>query len=103
MRKTREDHVLQLTGLNGDGLCDGGVRMSMKIHPPRRNRINQTPALLRVEVRAFGPNDFQLREIRSLLRVWMPNLHTKALALKCCSKTERSRSRSILLIRGIQP
>src|SRR5262245_781508 len=41
VRETRKDHVLQLAGLSGDRIGDGWMRMTMDIHPPRRNRINE--------------------------------------------------------------
>jgi hypothetical protein len=103
MCKAGENDMFELTRLRGDGLGNDWMRMAMQIHPPRRNRVHQTPAVRRIEVCAFATSDFKRRQFVRFLRVRMPNLHSNARESKCCRNVAMSVWRLIVSSHGIQP
>ena len=71
--ETGEQNVIYFSGLFRDGGNDGRVSVAVKIHPPRRDAINQVAAVVGVEINAFGFRDANWRRVERLLREGMPD------------------------------
>src|SRR5262249_15749622 len=103
MRESRENDLLQLSRLNRDGFRNQRMPVAMKINPPRGDRVEQTPAVTRVKVRALAARDLERFRFDSFLRVWMPYLHANTRESKCFWNTAISVLRSIVSSHGIEP
>ena len=74
VRKSRQQDVIYFSGLFRNRGNDSRVAVAMEIHPPRGNAINQLPAVIGIEINAFGFGDSNRRRVQRLLRERMPNL-----------------------------
>ena len=66
------------------------MRVPVKIHPPRRNRVENAPAICGVKPRPFGASDLQRRRIFTDSRKWMPDFE-RLLRIRRSSRLLRSR------------
>lgn len=73
VRETREQNVLELPRLPGDGFGDAGVRVPVQIHPPRRNRVENAAAIGGVKPRPFATDGLQRRSVDTYARERVPD------------------------------
>ena len=73
VRAVGEDDVLELARLRGERLVQPRMAMAVNVHPPRRDAVEEPPAVLGVEIDALAPDDRQRRRPRQHLRVGMPD------------------------------
>src|SRR5215813_81232 len=102
MCKAGENDMFELTRLRGNGIGNDWMSMTVEVHPSRRNRVYQTPAIRCVEVCTFAASDFKRRQFVRLLCVQILNLHLNVRVSKCCRNVAMSVWRSIVSSYGIQ-
>ena len=73
MCKSREYHMLEFSSLLGNGFRDQRMRVTMEIHPPGGDRVDQLPAVARIQINAFASLDGNGFRIERFLRKWMPD------------------------------
>jgi hypothetical protein len=116
VRESSEKHVLQAGRLLRNRSRDARVRVAVKIHPPRRDRVENATAVFGVKTGTFAAHDFHRRRIEVWARKRMPDLQRglcgglhacaaplNAPASKCFEKTSSSVARSMRPRRGISP
>ena len=63
VRETRKNDLFELAALLRDCVGNPRIRVAVKIHPPRRNRVNNLTAVGGVQHRSFGFRYMQRRRI----------------------------------------
>ena len=74
IRKPRKNHVFHFPRLLRNRRGNFWIRVPVKIHPPRRNRIENFSPVFRVQPHPFSVLDFNRRRIERRVREWMPDL-----------------------------
>jgi hypothetical protein len=73
MRETSEDDVLEFLRLGGNRCGNARIRVPMQVHPPGRNRIEDSTPVRKVQPDPFGADHMQRRRIKPRVCKGMPD------------------------------